>query len=436
MSPGVSLTNRGRKWEIINSLWVIAAALPLAGGLAWIWAGVSARRKIWTTLGVILASFYPFIIALFFLYDSLPFHPSWFENRQTYELFSNFNMLSLMPVYIVLQAGSLVYALFIRKKYLIYRDVALGKLPTRKDEKRYSILGEYGQKWKDSLYEDRGVAWAWRNSLVTIPAFLPFVNFLTYILMAIGARRKRWYMIGFLHMLLIYIFVSISSNLEYLRWEYLGFPSSWNPFIQNVLAVCILACVFVTALQAMRLRVEYLIRRDVVLKIIPLTNADKYRHIRKQANEQNSNNQKRELDAQSAVLPVFLTGVTQASMDTENAADTGTGIKTATAPEIDTVVPETSPIPEQSADITPDNDEIPKLDLNRCTEQQLVSLPGVGVAAAKKAIALRKEKGGFSSINDFTASMGLKAHFTKQIEEMCFVSSSDIPKSGGRVIDI
>jgi DNA uptake protein ComE-like DNA-binding protein len=81
-----------------------------------------------------------------------------------------------------------------------------------------------------------------------------------------------------------------------------------------------------------------------------------------------------------------------------------------------------------------------KIDLNTCSEQQLTTLPGVGVAIAKRAINIRAQIGGFVSVRDFTQRMGLAPHFAVQVENLAYTAplSPQIPprRSPGRVVDI
>ena len=85
-----------------------------------------------------------------------------------------------------------------------------------------------------------------------------------------------------------------------------------------------------------------------------------------------------------------------------------------------------------------------QVDINTATEQELSNLPGVGVALAKRAVQLRKQVGGFTSVQDFCKKLELKPHFTVQIENLAFVQSqqsqSQKPqgpkKNTSRVVDI
>jgi len=83
---------------------------------------------------------------------------------------------------------------------------------------------------------------------------------------------------------------------------------------------------------------------------------------------------------------------------------------------------------------------IKKLNLNRATEQQLTSLPGVGVVLSKRAVNLRQQTGPFLSVTDFCQKLGLLQHFYYQIENLAYAGpmpeKKTEPEIGRRVIDI
>lgn len=57
------------------------------------------------------------------------------------------------------------------------------------------------------------------------------------------------------------------------------------------------------------------------------------------------------------------------------------------------------------------------LDINNCSESQLEELPGVSLVMAKKAIAYRESKAGFTSVDDFYECITLRPHFIAQISD-------------------
>lgn len=63
-----------------------------------------------------------------------------------------------------------------------------------------------------------------------------------------------------------------------------------------------------------------------------------------------------------------------------------------------------------------------KVDVNRCTQSELMSLPGMTVAQAKRAMEYRTEHGGFRTLDEFVDVLGIKPHFAVQIFSMATVS--------------
>lgn len=68
------------------------------------------------------------------------------------------------------------------------------------------------------------------------------------------------------------------------------------------------------------------------------------------------------------------------------------------------------------------------VDINRCTQDELMSLPGIGVAQAKKALEYRAQNGGFRSLDEFVDVLQIKPHFAVQIFDRATVSQP-APKS-------
>ena len=79
------------------------------------------------------------------------------------------------------------------------------------------------------------------------------------------------------------------------------------------------------------------------------------------------------------------------------------------------------------------------LDVNRCTEEEFASLPGISAAAAKRMVGLRQKEGEFTSVDDFIMKAGIKPHFAAQLIPRLTASRSErvrTVKSGGRKLDI
>ena len=63
-----------------------------------------------------------------------------------------------------------------------------------------------------------------------------------------------------------------------------------------------------------------------------------------------------------------------------------------------------------------------RMDINTCSLEELMTLPGVGIVQAKKAIAHRQEQGGFRNVDEFVQLLGLKPHFAVKVFELAEVS--------------
>ena len=99
-----------------------------------------------------------------------------------------------------------------------------------------------------------------------------------------------------------------------------------------------------------------------------------------------------------------------------------------------------APSPDEVLDEMPSDDPAEKIDLNTATEQQLATLPGIGVVLAKKVVAERERQNGFDSVEQFLESMEIMPHFAVQIEELVFVDKPQKPKTPAvpisRVVDV
>lgn len=84
--------------------------------------------------------------------------------------------------------------------------------------------------------------------------------------------------------------------------------------------------------------------------------------------------------------------------------------------------PRPQPAPQPVQKPKPASGEL--VDINRCTQSELMTLPGIGVAQAKKALEYRSEHGGFRSLDEFVEVLGIKPHFAVQIFAKATASQS------------
>ncbi|MEG2337998.1 MAG: helix-hairpin-helix domain-containing protein [Clostridium sp.] len=84
------------------------------------------------------------------------------------------------------------------------------------------------------------------------------------------------------------------------------------------------------------------------------------------------------------------------------------------------------------------------IDVNKCTEKELLKLPGVGIIEAKKVISHRS-RSVFLSIDEFMNILGVKPHFDIRIREMitcetiepdkCSTLNNNSTSYSGRMVD-
>jgi len=436
----MSLTKRGRRWELLSSLWLIVAALPTVHGFAWIWVGLTARRKQWTIMGVayiVLQHVAQYLYGKQYTLKGL--FPILNNTRPGLMLDIVLLTVTVMPII------SFIQALCLRKKYLIFRDIEIDRTPGRREELRQKVLSDYETAYQNARYEDRGKGWAHKNTLWMIPAFIPFANCMAFFYISISARRKKWNLYGFLHMIISFGAYFLYTNSYYFLGSALYY--SHGVFLQDLLLAVIFLDTLVGAIQAVCVRREHLIRRDVVVKMKPAMQeqqrqriVEQYHGKPKQTGRSVGPDKSRAVD-----LPDYLTGgpapgkaVPKAAPEPVPVSAPKAGVLSAPTPRPGAIEapPPVAVKPAPAPTAAPSDTAAPKIDLNHCTERQLASLPGVGVVLAKKAVALRREKGGFSSARDFALALGLRPHFAEQIEKMSAVTPMQTAKGGGRIIDI
>lgn len=253
---------------------------------------------------------------------------------------------------------------------------------------------------------NRGKKWEFLNSFWILWSFTLFLSCVGFFWIGGRTGRRKWIISG-----LIYLLVNFG----------LMFTTSWlkanSDIMFNVVMTMILIGWFAAIVQSFMSRKEYLIRREAVIDLTAATR-DAYRNeIRKEYIPQRNTQPSVQTQYQQSVPSTYLPRQERQGSQPSDAQPAGQ------SGEYDTKLCVSASI-----------------DLNTCTEQQLVNLPGVGVVLAKKAMEMRAETGGFVSTADFNEKLKLMPHFATQIEKVAFVSPVTPPetnsKNAGRVIDI
>ncbi|MBW3634470.1 MAG: helix-hairpin-helix domain-containing protein, partial [Chloroflexi bacterium] len=103
-----------------------------------------------------------------------------------------------------------------------------------------------------------------------------------------------------------------------------------------------------------------------------------------------------------------------------------------TAPNAPLAAPRPKPAPVN----TPRQDVAHTMDLNTAAESDLASLPGIGPVLAKRIVAERSSRGGFSNVEQL-AEIGVPPHVVVRLRPL--VAFSQLPgarRPRGRIVDV
>ena len=310
---------------------------------------------------------------------------------------------------------------------------------------------------------EKGKIWELRNSLWILWTFVFMLNYVAFFWIGAKAKYKAWTLFGYMYLVLSIGVAVLSAELTQFKDLLLAISTiSWP----------------VSIVHAFLIRKAYLIRREFVLENIWMQkeNEELRNRIRNQASNQLKINvlPMNEMPAvQQTVntVPMNATPVYTAPWDAVPVNATPWNATPVNATPWDAVPVNATPVNTSSVYTAPVNVApvnvapwnvapvntapvntvtaaagkygAPMLNLNTCTEQELASLPGIGVVRAKKAIMIRYEKGGFASFNDFVQSLNIEPHFAIQIEKLAVTSgtaqtvkAASESATRGRVIDI
>ena len=79
---------------------------------------------------------------------------------------------------------------------------------------------------------------------------------------------------------------------------------------------------------------------------------------------------------------------------------------------------------EQIKEEPKEHERVGKIDVNFCGEAEFMTLPGMSLVSAKKAVENRQQNGNYESFDDFVARNNIKPHFMLQMEPMIYIKES------------
>lgn len=274
---------------------------------------------------------------------------------------------------------------------------------------------------------NKGKGWEARNSLWLIWTFVMLFNWIAFFWIGGRAKQRKWILFGCLYLVLCFVvpFFAVEVFKD-------------NEIMENIFFGAFFIAWIASIIHAFLSRKEYLIRREAIVANQAAAVAA-YRQQVQAGYVQQGNFQ--QPIYQSPTRPYAYP--MQQNQQVPQQAVSEYPAQPIHSP------PGSQPNPQKNIPLPPSQQQLPgqqtsqpiqKIDLNTATEQQLSSLPGVGVAFAKRAVDMRTQNGGFTSVQDFNQRLGLMPHFAVQIENMAFVSPTKLQtpptESSGRIIDI
>lgn len=239
----------------------------------------------------------------------------------------------------------------------------------------------------------RDKQWERSNSWWIIWTFIPGLNWISFLYAGFKVKQTRWKLWGLLYFILFAIFGSLTEDS--------ASPLDW----------LILVYWIVPIIHVFRIRKEYLTH---------LKNLQESRLSQATDSSQRAGEQVGAVE-QGA-------GPAQDHPQTSHAAAQG-GYRE--SPPVPPPIPTSDHKPNSHSGLS-------TVDLNRSSEQELATLPGIGVILAKRAISLRESRGGFHSVEDFGKALKLRSHTVERIRPLVSVSAvhqSQRPHSSGRIVD-
>ena len=201
----------------------------------------------------------------------------------------------------------------------------------------------------------------------------------------------------------------------------------------------------------------FMVRKDVVVKSVQAKcnggkvtssgNSDVKKQNQWVKNQKKKQEQKSRLDFEPVEQEVVTTNYNRTlKMDLEQAPIVSEAVKQEAVKGdfvkeevVTTDFVKTENVPNNA--VTGESKEIKeKLDINLCSEDDFLSLPGMSLLSAKRAVELRETQGDYKSIDDFVARNAIKPHFMVRMESMIMVTEKQVKNvetpRRGRMLDL
>ena len=127
----MSITKKGKKWEILNSLWIIWTFTWVFNSVAFFWISLRAKHKKWILFGwlYLLLGFVPMYFSGEIINNNFSDSARW---KQFADILGYISLVSCIV--------SIIHAFLIRKSYLVRREYVIDNAEKLNEEFREKIL--------------------------------------------------------------------------------------------------------------------------------------------------------------------------------------------------------------------------------------------------------------------------------------------------------
>ncbi len=384
-----------RSWSRKKSLWMIWSFIPIFGGFSLIHMGYRTGIRTWKKHGWMY--FVAGLICLSLLTDIIGLG-SWASWITINHRFNALNIFSLFLVFI-LYVSNIVQCVILRRSYL---NIIV--LTWEESRKRWLCLSDK--------------RWRFRNSIWMLWSLLPFCGGASFIQAGIRTGTRSWILTG-----LAVLAANIANTIVALSGEL------WSSYYYAILSVLWIAtfigCTIIRERYLEKVAEQYKGDADAAI-LADLTSPSDQERFRQAVGKRGEES---DINVGEASISAALEKRTQ-----NLAKPLPNGRKSKAIPKKKPKAVEEKPVSDKAA--TEGNPVKPTsanpIDINTCSEQDLMELPGISLADAKRAITYREENGGFASVDAFVSKLNIKPHFAAQIFSIATASFTPVVSSPSR----
>lgn len=232
----------------------------------------------------------------------------------------------------------------------------------------------------------KGKVWEMMNSIWMLWAIvtLGFLNYISFFYIAFRVKQRKWTIWGIIYSIPFIVYMALEGTV------------SEDSLLYNLIFSALMISWIGSIIHVFKIRAEYLIRLE---------------HYKKSSKVQNDIEKLR-----SSIQREYETTSTEGKVEV-------------TSPQPTKIVPEQ----EVQEPTNP-------VDVNTASEAEIASIPSIGAILAKKVVAVREQKGGFASLDEFTESLNIKPHVRERLKPFVVFSKTDsttspLSEQSGRLVD-